>query len=63
MRARTSAFAEILAILQNEEPLFFGFIESTKVGYLATTNEPVGEVEGFLPWCPASASWPQANFL
>lgn len=42
----TSAFAEILAILQNEKPLFFGFIESTKVGYLATTSEPVGEQEG-----------------
>ncbi len=41
----TSAFEGILNILQNEKPLYFGFIDTTKVGYLSTYSEPVGEEE------------------
>lgn len=40
-----SALTEILNILQNEKPLYFGFIDSTKVGYVSTHTEPVGEEE------------------
>ncbi len=38
-----SHFAEVLDVLRNEKPLYFGFIESTKVGYVSTQREPVGE--------------------
>jgi hypothetical protein len=38
-----SRFDEILDVLRNEKPLFFGLILSTKVGYIATHAEPVGE--------------------
>lgn len=33
----------ILDVLRNEKPLYFGFIESTKVGYVSTQREPTGE--------------------
>ena len=33
----------MMDVLRNEKPLYFGFIESTKVGYIATHQEPVGE--------------------
>ncbi len=38
-----SRFGSILDVLRNEKPVFFGFIMSTKVGYVATREEPVGE--------------------
>jgi hypothetical protein len=38
-----SQFDEIIDILRNEKPLYFGFIYSTKVGYISTYTEPVGE--------------------
>ncbi|MBL8188522.1 MAG: hypothetical protein JNK38_10970 [Acidobacteria bacterium] len=38
-----SHFDAVLDVLRNEKPLFFGFIESTKVGYVSTQDEPVGE--------------------
>jgi len=38
-----SHFYEVLDVLRNEKPLYFGFIESTKVGYVFTYSEPVGE--------------------
>lgn len=40
-----SKFSNVLDVLRNEEPLYFGFIESSKVGYIATHREPVGEEE------------------
>lgn len=40
-----SKFGDVLDVLRNEKPLYFGFIESTKVGYIATYSEPVGEGE------------------
>lgn len=36
-------FSAVLDVLRNEKPVFFGFIFSTKVGYVATEQEPVGE--------------------
>jgi hypothetical protein len=38
-----SRFSAVLDVLRNEKPVFFGFIMSTKVGYVATQEEPVGE--------------------
>ena len=38
-----SRFSAVLDVLRNERPLYFGFIMSTKVGYVATHLEPVGE--------------------
>ncbi len=38
-----SHFGAVLDVLRNEKPLYFGFIESTKVGYVSTQDEPVGE--------------------
>ncbi len=38
-----SHFDEILDVLRNEKPLYYGLILSTKVGYIATRAEPVGE--------------------
>jgi hypothetical protein len=38
-----SRFSAVLDVLRNEKPLYFGFIMSTKVGYISTQLEPVGE--------------------
>lgn len=46
LRYPMSKFSDVLDILRNEKPLYFGFIESTKVGYISTYSEPVGEGEG-----------------
>ena len=40
-----SRLKSVLDVLRNEEPLFFGFVESSKTGYIATHKEPVGEEE------------------
>lgn len=36
-------FYTMVDVLRNEKPLYFGFLESTKVGYISTHLEPVGE--------------------
>jgi hypothetical protein len=38
-----SHFGAVLDVLRNEQPLYFGFIEPTKVGYVSAQDEPVGE--------------------
>jgi hypothetical protein len=40
-----SRFDGVLDVLRNEKPVYYGFIFSTKVGYIATQAEPVGEGE------------------
>ncbi|MEA3335023.1 MAG: hypothetical protein U9R25_03880 [Chloroflexota bacterium] len=45
LRYPMSRFDSVLDIMRNEKPLYFGFIESTKVGYVATQTEPVGDGE------------------
>jgi hypothetical protein len=40
-----SRFSAVLDVLRNEKPVYFGFILSTKVGYVSTRSEPVGEGE------------------
>ena len=40
-----SRFGAVLDVLRNEEPVYYGFIFSTKLGYIATQTELVGEGE------------------
>jgi hypothetical protein len=40
-----SRFGAVIDVLRNEKPVYYGYIFSTKVGYLATQMEPVGEGE------------------
>lgn len=40
-----SAFDSMLNIMQSEKPLYYGFIDTSKTGYLKTGSEPVGEEE------------------
>ncbi|MGC9469837.1 MAG: hypothetical protein ACP5HS_14675 [Anaerolineae bacterium] len=40
-----SRFSAVLDVLRNEKPVYYGFIFSTKVGYIATHAEPAGEGE------------------
>lgn len=45
LRYPMSKFSNVLDVLRNEEPVYFGFIESSKLGYIATHKEPVGDGE------------------
>ncbi len=40
-----SRFGAVIDVLRNEKPLYYGYIFSTKVGYISTQSEPVGEGE------------------
>jgi len=40
-----SRFDAVLNVLRNEKPIYYGFIFSSKVGYISTQSEPVGEEE------------------
>jgi hypothetical protein len=40
-----SRFGAVLDVLRNEKPIYYGFIFSTKLGYISTQSEPVGEEE------------------
>lgn len=40
-----SRFSAVLDVLRNEKPVYYGYIFSTKLGYLATYTETVGEGE------------------
>ena len=40
-----SRFSAVLDVLRNEKPVYYGYIFSTKLGYLATQQELVGEGE------------------
>ncbi len=40
-----SRFSSVLDVLRNERPLYYGYIFSTKVGYVSTYLEAVGEEE------------------
>ena len=43
-----SRFDSVIDLLRNEEPVFFLFVESSRLGYIATNKEPVGEGDGKL---------------
>jgi len=38
-------YDSILDILRNEKPIYFSFSEKSKLGYLRTGKEPIGEGE------------------
>jgi len=40
-----SMFSQILDILRNEKPIFFSYSEPTKLGFIRTGKEPIGEGE------------------
>jgi hypothetical protein len=41
-----SRFGDIMAMLKEEKPLYLHFDSATKLGYVATGFEPIGEQEG-----------------
>ena len=45
LRFSMSMYSNILDILRNEKPIYFNFSEKTKLGYVRTGKEPVGEGE------------------
>lgn len=40
-----SQYADILDILRNEKPVYFGYVHEKKRGYIITAEEPVGAEE------------------
>ena len=42
---RMTRFADVMSLLQNEKPLYLNLNTDNKVGYISTSNEPVGEHE------------------
>jgi len=42
---RMTRFADLMSLLQNEKPLYLNLNTDNKVGYISTSNEPVGEHE------------------
>lgn len=42
---RMSRFADVMSILKDEQPLFLNLDTLSKVGYIATSSEPVGQLE------------------
>jgi hypothetical protein len=38
-------YTHILDILRNEKPIYFSFSQKSKLGYIHTGKEPVGEGE------------------
>lgn len=40
-----SMYGHVIDILRNEKPIYFSYSEKTKLGYLRTGKEPVGEGE------------------
>ncbi len=45
LRYPMSMFSQVLDTLRNEKPIYFRFNEPSKVGFIRTGKEPVGEGE------------------
>ena len=45
LRYSMSMYSYILDILRNEKPIYFSYSETSKLGFLRTGKEPVGEGE------------------
>ena len=45
LRYSMSMYAHIIDILRNEKPIYFSYYELSKIGYIRTGKEPVGEGE------------------
>lgn len=43
LRFRMSMYSNIIDILRNEKPIYFSFSNKSKVGYVRTGKEPIGE--------------------
>ena len=45
LRYPISMYANILDLMRNEKPIYFSFSEKSKLGYIRTGKEPIGEGE------------------
>lgn len=45
LRYHMSMYSDILDIIRNEKPIYFSYSVKTKLGYIRTGKEPVGEGE------------------
>ncbi len=45
LRYSISEYDHFLDLLRNEKPVYFFYNETTKVGYIRTGQEPIGEAE------------------
>lgn len=45
LRYHVSMYANIIDILRNEKPIYFSFSDKSKLGYIRTGKEPIGEGE------------------
>ena len=45
LRYPMSMYSDIIDILRNEKPIYFSYSETSKLGYIRTGKEPVGEGE------------------
>ena len=45
LRYSMSMYGHILDILRNEKPIYYSYYENSKLGYIRTGKEPVGEGE------------------
>jgi len=45
LRFPVSMYANIIDILRNEKPIYFSFSDKSKLGYIRTGKEPIGEGE------------------
>ncbi|HEX6750119.1 MAG TPA: hypothetical protein VF092_22685 [Longimicrobium sp.] len=45
MRYRYAQFANVLDLLRNEKPIRFYFDDQSMLGYITTSDEPIGEAE------------------
>ena len=43
LRYRLSMYPNIIDLLRNEKPIYFSYSQKSKVGYVRTGKEPVGE--------------------
>ncbi len=43
LRYPISMYANVIDILRNEKPIYFSYSEKSKMGYLRTGKEPIGE--------------------
>jgi len=43
LRFRLLAYANIIDLLRNEKPIYFSYSQKSKVGFVRTGKEPIGE--------------------
>ena len=45
LRYPMSMYANVIDLLRNEKPIYFSYSEKSKLGYIRTGKEPIGEGE------------------